>query len=181
MASPGKLGSKRVHRGHDFAVEGASLGEVVGDDPALDDDLGVDGQQHDATAGDPPHLGQPGIEVLPVVDRQHAHRRIDALVAERQRLGDAFHGRARPRRPLGDHHRRGLDRDDVAVGRLVGPGAGADVDDAAGVAERGPDRRLDAWVGTAEVAVVDAHPVVGRIAHRPCSRRSVTSSSTKSP
>ncbi len=61
-----------------------------------------------------------------------------------------------------DHHRRRLDRHDLAAGGLVRARAGADVDDRRGVAERPVDLRLDARVGHAGRAVGRADLVVVR-------------------
>src|SRR3954464_12925314 len=60
----------------------------------------------------------------------------------------ARHARRRPGRPLHPHDRRRLDRGDLTIRRLIGPGPRPHVDDRARVAERGPDPRRDpriAW------------------------------------
>ena len=49
---------------------------------------------------------------------------------KRQVLGDAPRRRARPRRPLREHHRRGFERGHHRAGRLVRTGPRADVQDA---------------------------------------------------
>jgi hypothetical protein len=100
------------------------------------------------------------LQVGPVVQRQHRHRRVEGAVLERQRLGPGLDRGRRVRRALGDHHRRRLDRRDLAVGRLVAAGASADVDDRARVAERLPDRRREARVGGAGVRVGATDQVV---------------------
>ena len=99
--------------------------------------------------------------------REDGHRGVEAAVLERQRLGAPLHDRRRVRRALGDHHRGRLDRRHLAVGRLVVAGAGADVDDRAGVAERLPDRRRDPRVGRASARVGAPDVVVLHASSRP--------------
>ena len=75
-----------------------------------------------ARRADAAQLAQPGEPVLPVVVGEHRHRRVERAVAERQRLGARVDAGRGARRALRAHHRRGLDRGDVAVARLVGAG-----------------------------------------------------------
>ena len=70
------------------------------------------------------------------MEREHRHRRVDAVVAQRQIVRARADRRRALRRALGGHDVARLDRDDVAVARLVGARARADVHDAARVAER---------------------------------------------
>jgi len=68
--------------------------------------------------------------------------------------------------PLGDQLDRWLDRCHIAADRLIGAGAGADVNDGLRIAERRFDLCGDPRVGAAGVRVADAYAVVGRLAHR---------------
>ena len=63
----------------------------------------------------------------------------------------------------GAHHAGGLDCEYVAVGWLVGAGAGADVQHGLGVAERGEDARGDPQLGTTRTGVPKADLLVGGI------------------
>ena len=82
-----------------------------------------------------------------------AKRRVERRVAERQRLRVGPDDGGRVRRTLGDHRGRRLDRDDLALRRLVASRAGADVDDPAGIAERGVHLCRDARVRATRCAV----------------------------
>ena len=92
---------------------------------------------------------------------EHGHRGVEGVVAE---TGDASRERAdcrcRAGRALRDHRLRRLDRDDDAIGRFVGPGAGADVHTVRGVAEGGMDAGFDPRVGDASPGVRRADAVV---------------------
>ena len=81
-------------------------------------------------------------------------------------LGDpACRGRGAGR-ALRQHHRGRFQRRDHRSGRLVGAGAGADVQDPAGIAERGADLGFDPGIRTPGRRVGRADRVVAR-AHRP--------------
>jgi hypothetical protein len=68
------------------AVELGDLRQVVRHQPHRTADLRVVREDHDGLAGDATQLLDPGFQlVVPVVDRDHRHRRIDAVVAQRQR------------------------------------------------------------------------------------------------
>ena len=106
----------------------------------------------------------------PLVDGHARHRRVEAVVVERQGLG----GRVDRRNPvggtLGPHRRRRLDCGHIAVAGLVRSGAGTDVQHGGRVAERSPHDRLDARVGLADVA----YPArCCRSRRRPRSRRRI--------
>jgi hypothetical protein len=81
-----------------------------------------------------------------VVDRQARHCGVDRVVVEGQRFGASGDHRRRTGRALGPHDGARLDREHPAIGRLVGAGAGADVEDRARIAERGRDPRGDPGV-----------------------------------
>jgi hypothetical protein len=98
------------------------LREVLGAEPEPPGVGRVPREDDDALARHAPQLGGAGAEVAPVVDREDGHRRVEARVGEGQRLGARLHGRRGAGRALGDHHRRRLDRGDLAVGRLVAAG-----------------------------------------------------------
>jgi hypothetical protein len=69
-----------------------------------------------------------------MVDSENRHRRIETDVGEGQTLGLS----SDPTRPgvLGEHDRRRVDRDHLAVRGLVRAGSGPDIQDPLGVAER---------------------------------------------
>jgi hypothetical protein len=94
---------------------------------------------------------------------------VEGTVAKRQRFSTRLDCGGRIGRALGDHLGRGLDRGHIPGGRLVGAGSGADVEDGAGVAERGIDPRCDSRVGAPISAVPPTDPVVGGLLrlHRP--------------
>ena len=134
------------------AFDGQHLGGVVGQ-PVAVEGLAVEGQHDDGAARDAAQLGQPPGQVGPLVHRDQRHRRVDGLVVQRQPLGDGVDGRRQVRGALRAHRGRGLDRDDMAVRRLVRAGARADVQDGAGVAERGVHPGGDARIGAALAAI----------------------------
>ena len=149
------------------ARQAHELGEVVAHQP-------VAGQRrlvplkHDDAPRHARHLEQAGHRVAPVVVGEHGHGGVERAVTEGQRLGLRGDARRRAGRPLRPHDGRGLDGDHVAVRRLVGPGARADVHDGARLAERRPDARRDARLGAPRTSVIDADLVVQRTAHRRC-------------
>ena len=97
-----------------------------------------------------------------MVVAERRHRGVERAVGERQRLRRRAHHGGGARRALGDHHLRRLDRDDLAVARLVGARPGADVEDRPRVAERGVDRGGDPRVLAADPRVADPDRVVQR-------------------
>ena len=125
----------------------------------------VEAEDGDPPAGDPRHLGDAGDRVRPVVDGDERHRGVEAVVLEGEVFGPGLDGRGGAGGPLLDHHLGGLDGSHLALGGLVGTGAGADVEDAAGVAEGHFDAGGDPWVRAPHLAVADADPVVGGIGH----------------
>ena len=127
-------------------LKASELGQVVASQPELARVTGVE-QEHHHAASDAPHLAQAGDRVLPVMNGAHSHRGVEGLVIERQVLGRSGQARRRVREALRTHERRRFHREDVAVGRLVGPGARPDVQDGPGIAERSPDPRSDARFG----------------------------------
>ena len=96
-----------------------------------------------------------------MVDGDHRHRRVEASSSKGNSSARAWTTGAAPGRPLLDHHPRGLDGGDLKALGLVGAGAGADVDDALGVAERRLDAGGDPRVAATDRGVADAGPVVG--------------------
>ena len=162
-------------------VEAGDLRQVVAHEPVACDVRRVEREHHDAAARHAPQLGESRPPVAPVMHRQDRHRRVEGAVGERQRLGGALYGRRRAGGPLRDHHGRGLDRHDLAVARLVGADAGADVDDRARVAECVCHRPLDARVGAARACVGGADAVVGRHARSWRSSRSMASGRLRRP
>jgi hypothetical protein len=98
-----------------------------------------------------------------VVYGKHCHRRVEAVVAERQVFGARLDRRSRTRRSLGNHLCRGLDRSHLAVCWLIRAGSSADVDDRARVTERRVDAGGDPWVGATDLAVTSPNPIIGRL------------------
>lgn len=80
------------------------------------------------------------------MDRQARHRGIEGIVVKRQRLRAPGDRRRGISRPLSPHDGARLDRENPAIGRLVGAGAGADVEHGARIPERGFDPRGDPLV-----------------------------------
>ncbi len=87
--------------------------------------------------------------VAPVLEGEHGEGGVEGAVGHRQRLRDRPHRGGRRPGPVGEHDARRLDRDDAAGDRLVGAGAGPDVQDRAGVAERGVQARREPRLGAA--------------------------------
>jgi hypothetical protein len=141
-------------------VNGQRLRQVIADDPLLGDDLDVHRYDDDGLTSDPEQLADSLLDVVPVMQRQHRHRRIDRPIAERERLRGSANRRSGMRRALSDHHLGGLDCDDLPIVGLVGPDTRAHVDDARRAAERCPDRRRDTTIGSPDLVVAAAHGVV---------------------
>jgi hypothetical protein len=126
----------------------------------------VEREHDDRAAGDAAQLCEPGLERIPVVDRDAGHRRVDRAVVQRQRLGARVDRGRRPGRALRAHRRARLDGQQPAVLGLVRARSGAHVDDRARVAEGGADARGDARVGAAMVGVrAPVQLVVDALAH----------------
>jgi len=98
----------------------------------------------------------------PVVNADDRHRRVEAVICERQRFGARSHDLCCALGALVDHLLGGLDRHDPSSRRLVGAGTGADVEDAFRIAERSFDPRRYPWIGLANLAVALAYPVIDR-------------------
>jgi hypothetical protein len=97
-----------------------------------------------------------------MVVAEDRHRRVDARIGQRERLGRGLDRRRGPDRALGDHHGGGLDRHEPAAGRLVGAGSRADVDHGDRVAQRVVDQAGDPRVRVAGGRVGAADGVVER-------------------
>lgn len=110
-------------------IERRDLREVVGHQPHLARHHWVKGEDHDSLPRHPKHLGQPGLLILPVVERQDGHGGVDAVVGEWKGFGATDRGRGKRGITLRDHQFRRLDRSNVAACRFVGPTPRADVDD----------------------------------------------------
>jgi hypothetical protein len=90
------------------------------------------------------------------MEGEHGEGGVERRVAHGQGGARGLDDRRGVGRPLADHGARRLDGDDAAIARLVGTGAGADVEDRARRAERGVDVRGDARIGPAQAMVVDS-------------------------
>ena len=92
-------------------------------------DLEVDGQ-HDPTGSDPAQLGQARCRVVPVVHGQDRQRDVGARRSDRRQGRRAgTHGGRGAGGALGHHDLEGSTATTAQCARLVGAGAGADVDD----------------------------------------------------
>jgi hypothetical protein len=129
--------------------------------------VAVERQDHDRPAADPPQLAQAPVGVGPLVDGDQGHGRVEAVVGEGQVLRHCVHGRGQVRGPLGAHRGRRLDRGDLPVGRLVGPGARADVDNRPRVAQRRVHVGGEPRVGPALHGVAGAARLVVKVACQP--------------
>jgi hypothetical protein len=77
-------------------------------------------------------FGQTGVLVRPVMDGEDAERCVERAVPERQMLRHATNA---PRAAmLVEHHAARIHGHDPTIARLVAPRAGADIEDALGVA-----------------------------------------------
>ena len=85
--------------------------------------------------------------VCPVVVCENGERGVNRARGEGKRLGNGAQGGGGAGWPLGEHDRGGFGADDGTVAGLVRADAGADVEDAAGVAQGLTDGLGDAWVG----------------------------------
>ena len=96
------------------------------------------------------------------MDREDRHAGIERLVGERQGLGHTVDRRCQGRRTLRPHGRRRFERRDLTIRRLVGAGAGPDVQDRTRLPQCGMDLPGDRRIGLAVARVVAAdHPVIG--------------------
>jgi hypothetical protein len=155
-----------LERGHQFLVDLLQTGEVIANHPGLGPRQRVEGEDHDPLSRHPRHLRQPCRRVVPVVDRDDRHRRVEAVVFKRQVFGSRLDRGRRARGPLGNHHLRGLDRRHLlSVRWLVGAGPGTHVNYAARCPESRFDPGRDAWIRPANLAVADAHPVISLLGH----------------
>src|SRR5699024_5528651 len=99
----------------------------------------------------------------PLMDAEGGHRGIEVAVGEGELLGGRIHGAGQMLRALGAHRGRGLDGGDLAALRLVGAGAGTDVEHGAGLAERIGDHGRDPRVRAAISRVRGADGSVVRV------------------
>ncbi len=100
-------------------------------------------EEHDLTPRDPPQFAEAGLGLGPVMDGQHRHRRVERRVRERQGLSHSSHDAPSPSPALPEHRRRGLDRHDQTIARLVVPGTCPHVHDRAAPTEARTDLRGD--------------------------------------
>lgn len=100
-----------------------------------------------------------------MVKGHEGHCDVELPVRDRQGLGCALQRGRRVRCTLANHCGGRLHGQDVAVGRLVGAGARADVEHRRGGAQLVVDRRLPSRVRPAAAGVVDTEAVVCRAGH----------------
>jgi hypothetical protein len=92
------------------------------------------------------------------MDREDRHSRIDNVVAQWKSFGRAPDRRRNIGSPLGNHLLRRLDRDDIAVYRLIGTSARTNVDDALGISEGCLDAGRDAGLGLPRLGIATPDP-----------------------
>jgi hypothetical protein len=80
----GELAGKPLHIGEAAQIEFDDVGEVLRGQPKAVACRGVPGDDDDAIPGDSTQLGQAGVQIIPVVQRENSERRIEGLVRERQ-------------------------------------------------------------------------------------------------
>ena len=94
----------RVDGGKARSLGGGDLGRVLVQ-PEIEQRLGVEGEDRDRATADPAQLTQAGVDVTPLVDGDHRHRRVEAVVVERQALGRRVEGRSKMKGSLCPHRR----------------------------------------------------------------------------
>ena len=117
------------------------LGGVLAE-PEPVERLRVAAEHEHRAARHSPHLGEPAVDVAPLMHGEGGERGVEGVVVERQLLRRRVDGAGQSGFALGAHGRRGLHRGDVAVARLVRSGAGTDVEHCAGVTQRPQDGRV---------------------------------------
>jgi hypothetical protein len=108
-------------------VELSCLWQVLAHQPELPKDARVPGEDDDAAPSDSAQLGDPGLDVGPVVHGEQGHDRIGGVIGNGQRLCTRLYDPRRPGRTLSNHDRAGFDGKN-GLRWLVGAGAGTDVD-----------------------------------------------------
>src|SRR5581483_10058508 len=96
-----------------------------------------------------------------MVVAEDRHRHVEAAIRERQVLGPGVDYWGSEGAALADHDLRRFDGRYVTVGRLVGTGAGADVYDRAGRAQRLPDGPGDPRISAPSGRVGPPNVVIG--------------------
>jgi hypothetical protein len=155
-----------VDRGKARALERDALAQVLVLPGGQEVEL--EREDDDRPARDAAQLGQARGGRLPVVDRDACHRGVEGVVVERERLRARVDRRRGAGRTLCAHRRARLDREQPAVGGLVGAGARADVQHRLRVAESGVDARGDPRVSAALPRVgATVSLIVHPSSHRP--------------
>ena len=85
-------------------MDGQRLGQIIADEPLLGNDLDVHRHDDHGVPSDPEQLADSLLDVVPVMQRQYRHRRIDRPIAERERLRGSANRRSGVRGALSDHH-----------------------------------------------------------------------------
>src|SRR2546430_17694887 len=93
---------------------------------------------------------------------QNGHRRVELKVREWQSFRDPLIRLCQSLWTLTDHFGGGLKRGDHPVGRLVGSGSGADIQNGLRVAQGSMDRFCDPRVWLAQLRVPNADRVIER-------------------
>src|SRR5439155_7435039 len=110
-------------------------------------------------------LAQTRGRVLPVMNGERRERSIEALIGERERLGNCLHYRRGIDGPLIDLDRRWFDRDYLAIDGFVGARTPSNVHHGVGVTERTFDLSRDARIRHA-VACVDLPDRIVAMGHQ---------------
>jgi hypothetical protein len=158
-----------IDGGEARTLGGDDLGHVLVQ-PEVEQRLGIEGEDRHRAATDPTQLAQAGVDVTPLVDGDHRHRGVEAVVVERQALGRRVERGSKMKGSLCSHRRGRLDGHHVAIERLVGAGARTHVDDRPRVAEGGVNQRRDPRIRLSAVGVSGAVRLVVEVARRclPC-------------
>jgi hypothetical protein len=150
------------------------FGQVVACDPLLARALGIVGDDDNAVACDSHHLGKARGEITPMVECQDCHDRIERIVVKREMLGCGPNDRGATRRSLRDHHRRGLNGNDLAVARFIRACACSHVEDSPCISERPPDWLRESRVGLTDRPVTATNPVIGSLGGNPARLTALT-------
>jgi hypothetical protein len=93
---------------------------------------------------------------------EDCHRSVEAVICERQILRIGLRNRRGTDDALSNHHCRGLNRHDLAVGRFVGARARTNIDDRPRIAQGVPDHGGQPWIGLPRRDVASTDPIVER-------------------
>src|ERR1044072_1691988 len=108
-----------VDRWHDFHVVLERPREVVANYPEVLNRHWVEGEDDHPLSSYAGHLFKTSPDVGPVMHGDDRHRRVEAVVLEGKRFGNALDHRCRTGRALFDHRLGGLYRSDITPAWLI--------------------------------------------------------------